>query len=292
MKVTLYYRGLLASCNYDCPYCPFGRKKDAAKTLVTDRAQLDEFVKWVRMQSETGYRLSVFFNPYGEALIHRWYQEAIVELSHMEHVEKVVIQTNLSAKLAWTEELNPAKVALWATYHPGQVSEPAFLSQCLELYGRSIPFSVGTVGVKSAFEAIASLRHALPADVYMWVNAFKDKDNYYSDADITFIRELDPHFELNLYGYVSAGKECAAGESVFYVQGSGLVKRCYQDRQVIGHLYRDGLEGLSRPRLCRMEACECYIGYIHLKDQRKSGVYDMYGERILERMAKSACRNR
>lgn len=283
MRATIYFRGSLTSCNYDCPYCPFSKNKDSAETLAKDREQVRAFVDWVRRQGDAGHRLSVFFNPYGEGLIHRWYGAAMTELSHMEHVDKVVIQTNLSAGLGWTGALNPRKAAFWATYHPGQTSEAAFLAKCVELYGRGVPFCVGAVGVKPAYAAIASMRRALPADVYMWVNAFKDKPDYYGEDDLVFLRGIDPHFERNRPDYESAGKRCAAGESVFYAQGSGLVKRCYQDRQVIGHLYRDGLERLSRLRTCRMPTCGCYIGYIHLPELRLA---DVYGERLLERIAK------
>jgi sulfatase maturation enzyme AslB (radical SAM superfamily) len=281
MRATLYFRGSLSSCNYNCPYCPFSKNKDNAEALAMDRVQLNTFVDWLRRQADAGHRPSVFFNPYGEGLIHRWYRTAMTELSHMEHVDKVVIQTNLSANLDWTGALNPHKAIFWATYHPGQTSEAAFVAQCCELYSRGIPFSAGTVGVKTAFEAIESIRRALPADVYLWVNAFKDKANYYTEADRAFLCGIDPHFERNLNDYESVGRCCAAGESVFYVHGSGLVKRCYQDRQVIGHLYRDGLERLSRPRLCKMNSCGCYIGYIHLQELHMT---DVYGERMLERI--------
>ncbi|TYP79218.1 STM4011 family radical SAM protein [Paenibacillus methanolicus] len=287
MKAVLYYRGSLSSCNYDCPYCPFSKNKDSAATLAKDRDQVRAFVEWVKAQQPAGHRLSVFFNPYGEGLIHRWYREAMVELSHLAHVDKVAIQTNLSAKLDWTDRLNRETGAFWATYHPGQTDEASFIRQCLRLHERGIPLSVGTVGVRSAFDAIASLRRALPSELYLWVNAYKDKTDYYAEADLVFLRDIDPLFDLNAADYESAGKRCGAGQDVFYVQGPGLVKRCYKDRQVIGHLYREGLEGLARERLCRMNACDCYIGYIHMPDLN---LRDTYGDRLLERIAKPAAR--
>lgn len=282
MKATIYFRGSLSSCNYDCPYCPFSKNIDSQETLAKDRQQVQTFVEWVSAQAHSGHQLSLFFNPYGEGLTHRWYREALVKLSHMPHVNKVAIQTNLSAKLDWTDELNPVTAAFWATYHPGQTKEARFLQQCRKLYARSIPFSVGCVGVKSAYDSISSLRKALPEDVYMWVNAYKDKADYYSDADIAFLSDIDPYFVINAKDYDSMGMSCRAGQSVFYVQGDGRVKRCYKDRQVIGNLYRDGLEGLSKERLCRMKQCDCYIGYIHMEDQQLEPVY---GDRLLERIA-------
>jgi MoaA/NifB/PqqE/SkfB family radical SAM enzyme len=282
MKATLYFRGSLTSCNYDCPYCPFSKNRDSAATLARDRKQVEAFVDWVREQAALGHRLSIFFNPYGEGLIHRWYGKAMIELSQMQHVEKVAIQTNLSARLDWTDSLDRRKAAFWATYHPGQTSEAAFVGRCMELYNKGIPFSVGTVGVREAFGAIASLRAALPPDVYVWINAFKDISGYYTNEERAFLRGMDPHFELNLHDYESEGRRCDAGEHVFYVQASGIVKRCYKDRAVIGHLYRDGLEGLSKPRLCRMACCDCYIGYIHMPELAMN---EIYGSSKLERIA-------
>ncbi|WP_020616573.1 STM4011 family radical SAM protein [Paenibacillus daejeonensis] len=282
MRATLYYRGKLASCNYACPYCPFSKRVDDAATLALDQAQLERFIDWVEQQGLAGHQLSIFFNPYGEALTHRWYREGILKLSRMEHVERIAIQTNLSAKMEWTSHLEQGKLSIWATYHPGQIPEHAFLGRCQELLERDIAFSVGTVGVREAFEAIASMRKLLPREVYLWINAYKDRPAYYTAEERSWLSSIDPLFEYNLSDYESRGKYCKAGDEVFYVQGDGKVKRCYKDRQVIGDLYRDGLEGLAAPRLCRMEACDCYIGYIHLPGALPDG---LYGSQKLERIA-------
>ncbi|ASA19419.1 STM4011 family radical SAM protein [Paenibacillus donghaensis] len=281
MNAVLYYRGFLTSCNYDCPYCPFSKNRDSAARLQRDREGLETFVAWAAAQGKDGHRLSIFFNPYGEGLIHRWYKQAMITLSRMEHVDKVAIQTNLSADLAFTDQLNRQKAAFWATYHPGQVTEHKFLDQCMKLYEGGVPFSVGSVGIRSAFDAIASLRAKLPEQVYLWVNAYKDLPDYYTDDELAFLGGIDPHFALNATDYDSLGKACGAGSQVFYVQGQGLVKRCYKDRAVIGNLYRDGLKGLSAARSCRMKVCDCYIGYIHMPELRLA---DIYGSGLLERI--------
>ncbi|WP_342564554.1 STM4011 family radical SAM protein [Paenibacillus sp. FSL R7-0345] len=281
MNAVLYYRGALTSCNYDCPYCPFGKTRDSAATLAKDREGVEAFVRWAAEQGEAGHRLSIFFNPYGEGLIHRWYRDALVTLSRLPHVDKVAIQTNLSANLAFLPELNPAKASFWATYHPGQVSEDKFLAQCMAVHRQGVPLSVGSVGIRSAFPAIASLRAALPDEVYLWVNAYKDKPDYYTPEDLAFLSGIDPHFRINAADYDSLGRSCNAGKHVFYVQGAGTVKRCYKDRGVIGNLYRDGLEGLAAERSCRMKVCDCYIGYIHMPELQLEQVY---GRGLLERI--------
>jgi MoaA/NifB/PqqE/SkfB family radical SAM enzyme len=37
----------LASCNYDCPYCPFAKRHDPPELLRADRAALARFTDWV-----------------------------------------------------------------------------------------------------------------------------------------------------------------------------------------------------------------------------------------------------
>ncbi|WP_270170773.1 STM4011 family radical SAM protein [Paenibacillus sp. SYP-B4298] len=280
MRATIYYRGALSSCNYDCPYCPFSKNVDSKETLKRDREQLSRFMAWIREQGKAGHELSIFFNPYGEALVHRWYKTAMIELSHMPHIRKVAVQTNLSVKLDWCAELNRDKAAFWATYHPGETSEERFLGQCMQLYRRGVRFSVGSVGLRGSFESIRSLRNKLPEDVYLWINAFKDRGNRYTPEEIAELEQIDPLVQLNVPDYASKGLACRAGEEVFYVLGTGQVKRCYQDRKVIGNLYRDGLEGLSQPRPCGMSRCGCYIGYIHMPSL---GMDAVYGEGLLER---------
>lgn len=280
MNAVLYYRGSLTSCNYDCPYCPFGKTRDSAATREGS-TRIGNLCRVGLSARYNGPSAVYLFNPYGEGLIHRWYKEAMISLSNMEHVEKVAIQTNLSANLDFIHKLNRNKAAFWATYHSGQVSEDKFLTQCMTLYENNMPFSVGSVGIRSAFPAIASLRAALPESVYLWVNAYKDKPDYYTAEDLSILSKIDPHFAVNAMDYESLGQTCNAGNEVFYVQGAGLVKRCYKDRGVIGNLYRDGLEGLSAVRACRMKVCDCYIGYIHMPELK---LQNIYGSGLLERI--------
>ncbi|WP_322924991.1 STM4011 family radical SAM protein [Paenibacillus campi] len=279
--VSLYYRGSLSSCNYACPYCPFSKTVDSRETLERDRQQLERFIDWVRAQAGKSYRLSIFFNPYGEALVHGWYRRAMIELSHLPHVDKVAVQTNLSVKLDWTMKLQRDKVAFWATYHPGQTSEAQFVRQCMTLYEQGIDFSAGTVGLRESFAAIAALRKQLPDDVYVWINAFKDRPAYYEPGEVEALERIDPYFRYNLNDYASLGQACLAGQSVFYVQGNGMVKRCYQDKRVIGNIYRHELEQIAAERTCQMKKCGCYIGYIHMPEQPFA---DQYGQRLLERI--------
>ncbi|MEM6929859.1 MAG: radical SAM protein, partial [Myxococcota bacterium] len=120
--LRVLYRGPLESCNYDCGYCPFGKVPVRDDELTQDFAALERFVDWCLAQARS---LGVFFTPWGEALVHRPYQQAIARLSH--HVERVAIQTNLSAPLGWLTGARSERVAFWATWHPDYADLDAFL---------------------------------------------------------------------------------------------------------------------------------------------------------------------
>lgn len=97
MKLTILYREPLVSCNYGCEYCPFAKRSQTATELNGDRHALERLIDWITNQKQ--HQFSIFFIPWGEALIHTRYQQALAQLSHLSHVNKVVIQTNLWCKL-------------------------------------------------------------------------------------------------------------------------------------------------------------------------------------------------
>src|SRR5689334_10008044 len=113
MTLSILYRGVLSSCNYDCPYCPFAKRKDTRATMATDKQQVERFVAFVQQQQNITFK--IFFTPWGEGLIRKHYQQAMIQLSNMNNVEKVAIQTNLSCSLTWLQKANKDKIALWAT---------------------------------------------------------------------------------------------------------------------------------------------------------------------------------
>src|SRR5271163_5193963 len=120
MNLSILYRGPLSSCNFACGYCPFAKRTETAAELAHDRACLERFVAWVGGRSADS--VGVLFTPWGEALVRRWYQDALAALTRLPHVEKAAIQTNLSSGLAWVDGCDTRSLALWATFHPSEVS--------------------------------------------------------------------------------------------------------------------------------------------------------------------------
>ena len=169
--------------------------------------------------------------------------------------------------------------ALWATYHPGQVSRARFLAQCATLDRLGIRYSVGVVGLPSHLEAVRALRKALRPETYLWVNA-ADGHVYDAAAEADWT-ELDPHFGFSVRPHASGGHECRTGESVLSVLGDGTVRRCHFVPTPLGNLYDGSYLAALRPRPCENAFCDCHIGYVHLKPLN---VYDVYAGGVLERI--------
>lgn len=276
---NILYRGSLSSCNYACSYCPFAKTTNTRRELELDREQLLRFAGWVEQQ--TSRRLGILFTPWGEALIREYYRECITRLSHLPHVYRVAIQTNLSCELDWLGHVERASLALWATFHPEQCTRSEFVAQCQRLDRLGVRYSVGVVGLRENFLEIEELRRELAQEVYLWVNAYKKQPDYYSAEDVERLRAVDPYFDLNRRNYRSLGTACRAGATSFSVDGEGVVRRCHFIAQPLGDLYAESIETLLAPRPCSNRECGCHIGYVH---RPELGLYELFGDDVLNRI--------
>lgn len=285
--LTILYRGPLSSCNYDCHYCPFAKHHETAAELDHDRRCLERFIDWAmndwpqQASPSAGDTLSVFFTPWGEALIRKWYQTAIVHLTRLPHIKKVAIQTNLSCRLDWLAECDFNRLGLWCTFHPSQTTRSQFLSQCHELDSLGVRYSVGTVGLKEDLDEITALRHELSKQTYLWINAFKRQPEYYTDDDVQRCENLDPLFRLNNTRHESRGLSCRTGKSVISVDGDGEVTRCHFVKTRLGNIYEMPMAEILADRPCPNDTCGCHIGYVHLERLELNNVF---GDGLLERI--------
>ena len=277
-QLTLLYRGPLSSCNYACGYCPFAKRRENRAQVRHDRDCLERFEGWVREQRD--WQLRIFFTPWGEALVRRGYREAIGRLCQLDHVEKVVIQTNLSAPLGFASEC-AGKLAVWATFHPDWVDSERFLRQCARLDQAGVAYSVGVVGFARFREAIEQLRQQLDPSVYLWINAVKAELPELSAQDREFFSSIDPLYELNTQAYPSRGRSCGAGSRVISVDGEGTMRTCHFQPRPLGNLYQVNWWEALQPRLCESETCRCHIGYVHLDYLQLDRIF---GAGLLERI--------
>lgn len=277
VDLTILYRGPLASCDYDCPYCPFAKRRDSREQLRADRAALERFAAWVAQQHDD--RLSILFTPWGEGLVRSWYRRTLTELSHLPNVARVAIQTNLSCRTDWLADADPGTLALWCTYHPGQTPYDRFTAKIADLERLGIRFSVGVVGFPEHLDAARSLRADLPGHVYLWVNA--PEGHQLSEQESADWLALDPLFEYSRHPHTSAGMPCRTGESVISVDGDGTVRRCHFVRTELGNLYDGSYRTALAPRPCPLALCDCHIGYVHLETLP---LYDVFAGGVLERI--------
>ncbi|MFI5720924.1 STM4011 family radical SAM protein [Nocardia sp. NPDC051750] len=284
MDLTLLYRGPLASCDYDCPYCPFAKRRDSTAQLRADRAALERFTTWVRAQRDD--RISVLFTPWGEGLVRSWYRRALVELSRETHVERVAIQTNLSCRTDWLRDADRDTLALWCTYHPGQTPYRRFLDKTGQLAAAGIRFSVGVVGLPEHLEHAQRLRADLPRHVYLWINAAEGHS--YTDTEAGEWTALDPLFPFSRTPHHSLGRACRTGNTVLSVDGAGAVHRCHFVKEPLGNLYDGSYRAALRPRPCPRDLCDCHIGYVHLETLP---LYDAFAGGVLERIPTTRARN-
>ncbi len=279
MTTSLLYRGPLASCNFDCSYCPYALRASSVDELTADRTALRRFVDWVRAQRDPH---AILFTPWGEALIRSWYREALVELSRMPQVERVAIQTNLACRLDWLNGADLDCLALWISFHPSQVGYDAFLGRCRALDAIGVRFSVGLVGLREHLEVARALRRDLPESVYLWINAYKSEGpDYYRPGEAPMFAEIDPLFPLSDRAHESRGESCRTGASVFSVDGNGDLRRCHFVDEKLGNLYDDGLDPVRAERRCPNDSCHCHIGYVHLDPL---DLYPVFGGGLLERI--------
>lgn len=275
----ILYRGPLSSCNYACSYCPFAKTRNSAAELRDDAAKLVRFVDWVAAQSHR--EIGVLFTPWGEALVHRVYQDALAVLSRLPHVYRVSIQTNLSCQLDWIERCDKTAVALWTTFHPSQVSFGRFVGRSRALQAVGLRHSVGVVGLKEELPAIRRLRAAISPETYLWINAYKRDPDYYTEDEIRAFEEIDPLFRTNTIRHPSLDRACRAGHESFTVDGDGVVRRCHFIEAPIGNIHDPDFEETLQPRPCTNATCGCHIGYVHLE----SLALDMvYGDDLLARI--------
>ncbi len=261
MKLDLLYRGPLASCNYGCAYCPFGKRVDDRAALDADRAAWTRFLGWL-IARPADDELGVLVTPWGEALTRRWYQTGLAALTHLPQIRRAAVQTNLSARLDWITDADPRRLALWCTYHPDWTSLAKFVAQCRRLDAAGVPYSVGVVGQREHHAAAVALRAALPPETYLWINAVKALA--YTAEELAAWTAIDPLFALNAQRWPSLGQACGAGERAISVDGDGTMRRCHFVREPIGNLYAPDWARALAPRACTQTDCHCHIGYVHL----------------------------
>lgn len=251
-ELELLYRGSLKSCNYQCSYCPFSKRRMSERELKRDQEQWEQFVRTMEENADRLKIRSLMVIPYGEALIHAWYWEGLGRLGAIPGIQATGAQTNLSFSVS--ESLKCLKEAggkceklyLWATFHPEMVSVEAFSETCRTLLQEGIHLCAGAVGVPKNIRLLQELRAALPGDLYLWINRMDGLRRSYTREETEQFLEIDPYFTRELAEVSADPGQC--GNRLFVEDsGKGTVKLC--------NISRDSPPGCGRNR------CSCYLAY-------------------------------
>ena len=269
MKRHWYYRGSLKSCNYSCSYCPFSKRKGSVKALQEDKEALFRFVE--KIEQENAICGAVQIVPYGEALIHSYYWEALARLSQKESLDAIGAQSNFSFPVEKMLDVfcenggRKEKLRLWGTFHPEMVTVEKFVEQCKQLFEAQIKFSVGVVGVPENLGLIQEFRSLLPDSIYLWVNKMDGLKRKYTQEEIDTILEVDEYFELELRHHKSDVWLCGKNR---FVEANGTMRRCNICPQQVGNFYTDVTEkkliqqeDFGKTQLCTRKECSCFLSY-------------------------------
>lgn len=276
--IHLYYRGFLKSCNYGCSYCPFSKRKETKAGLLKDREALKHFVLRVIQKEEIS---SVLLTPYGEALIHEYYWEALGRLTSAASILAAGCQTNLSfpveKMLSVLKKHNgdKKKLRIWATFHPEMTTADQFSEQCRRLKENGILFSAGAVGDPENLEILKELRASIPEDIYLWINRLDGMKRNYTKEEIEAFQNLDGNFSLELLRVISREASCMGGKGAFFIDGNGHSYGCNISKKGLGSFYED-LTGNQASFVCTSKSCRCFLAYSNRMDMERLAFFDVH----------------
>lgn len=250
-ELELMYRGSLRSCNYQCSYCPFSKRRSSDRELLKDREQWTKLLGRLEEGAEGGSIRSFLLVPYGEALLHPWYWEGLARISRLPGLRGVGAQTNGSFPVENSLELfcraggDLDRLRLWISFHPEMTSVEEFVKTCRQLHRAGVRLCVGGVGVPENLPVLKKLRRELPEELYLWINRMDGMRRAYTEEEAEAFRRIDPYFPRELAMVPADPEEC---QNRRFLTGDGRVEIC--------NVSHKGKEGQ-----CVSKRCSCYLAY-------------------------------
>lgn len=265
---NIYYRGRIDFCNYNCYYCPFSKNKYNGKVLKEDELYLECLYEYIIKNSTE----NIFFLPYGEWMVHRYFLEYISKISKIKSIKEIGIQTNGSFSIDILKEIfdkdngSLDKLNLWISYHPKEIDRDIFLKKINILKENNIKFTVGTVANIIEKENILYLKENLPEEIYFWLNEMDGRKIPYKKEDIDFFKSIDPYFLLELKNSKSSVENCIGG-----------VDRIFLDYNLDKKLCNISKAKVKDNRICKSNICNCYLSYSNRTDIKLLERYEKNG---------------
>lgn len=258
----IYYRGSLKSCNYQCAYCPFCKHQSSVRELTDDNKALEQLIRFIEKAVRP---ISLMITPFGEALIHPYYQEALAYLTTLPQVRAVGCQTNLSLYLPSFLALiaqyrgDLRKLRLWCSYHPSMVKEESFFAACSILSEAAVPHCVGAVAIAENIVVLKKLKKHLSNDIYFWLNKLDGLRRSYTMEEIEGFLAIDPLFMAQLKRRGRKENLCEGGRRSIFVESNGDYFACNISKVLLGNIYIDGENAWA----CQSKRCSCYLAYVN-----------------------------
>lgn len=253
---TILYRGSLKSCNYQCSYCPFSKRRPTKKELETDQKQWLTFIRFFLKYAPVQPIRSLMVAPYGEALLYPWYWEGLARASACASIDAVGAQTNLSFPIQKSLSLFQRcggqlhKLRLWATFHPEMTAVEEFSDRCKQIVGAGITLCAGAVGVPGQIACLQFLRKKLPEHIYLWVNKMDGLKRPYTKEEQDAFLQIDPYFLRELAPIPADDSKC---EGRLFVEGNGKLRAC--------NISPAFWPTQSQKPRCNRKICSCYLAY-------------------------------
>ena len=278
----IYYRGYLKSCNYSCYYCPFAKNKSSLEELQKDSNALWKFYESIKinlnlnpnpnlnqnLNQNQNQNLTIMFTPYGEGMIHDYYQEIIIKLAELENVKALGIQTNLSFsaeafinKIENLTKTKQRKIKIWSSYHPTMVTYSEFAKKA-NLLSEYVDISVGAVAISEEIATIQNLKSELLPHIYLWLNGESHRKNRYSENEKAIFQKIDPFFNYELSRVGSDDAICSAAKESILIEAKGKTFPCHMQKHSIGNYYKSNSD--EKAFVCNRTYCDCFLAYSQL----------------------------
>ncbi len=176
----------------------------------------------------------------------------------------MAIQTNLACRLDWLADADPTRLALWATYHPGQVDPAALPGPLRELDAHGIRYSVGVVGLPGH---LAEARPCAPrCRRRSTCGSTRPTGTHYDAADGGGLDGARPAVRLQR-APARVGRARLPRRGDRHLGGRrrhGPPLPLHRRRRWATSTTASYARRLG-PRACTNATCDCHIGYVHLK---------------------------
>ncbi len=257
-------------CNFSCVYCIAGHGE------VTESRErhwdADRYASIINNMTRIPHKINVRIGVAGEFFLDKNLVDGASRLSHSDNVASVNLITNLSFKHHQYQKIfesyQSEKVAIVASFHPGEIDDIAQWSNVAEKISREYDFSVVMVAfpplladLKQHYQSLKD--RGLEVFIQPFIG-FWDKKHYpqaYTDAEKELIKSV--MYSRHDYEFLMQLKKpglCNAGHSSLFVNPHGLVYPCGMGsyEHSIGDLSQSPeLKLRTHAAPCPFSQCQC-----------------------------------